>query len=199
MEGSNYWGYGYKTQHSYPKSRLITWRRPEVKFVRNVMKKKQHKNYYDEDKKSAINKKLILTCILFDSHSDQSFLLSVQGHAIGILLGLVPLQKGIVICIVRVSNIFGNKYHLSLTVFNVKPFSFMRSMDVWSSLSSQSINECNGNVSPFKTLATMSKKHMSPSGEWTITFVFLQGTIIEIRISLGRPYASSVCSIFSLA
>ena len=26
MEGSNYWGYGYgyKTQHSYPRSRLIT-------------------------------------------------------------------------------------------------------------------------------------------------------------------------------
>ena len=37
-EGSNYWGYGYKTQHSYPRSRLITWRRPEVKFGRNVVK-----------------------------------------------------------------------------------------------------------------------------------------------------------------
>ena len=61
MEGSNYWGYDYKTQHSYPRSRLITWRRPEVKFGRNVVKKKQHKNYQDEDKKSAINKKLILT------------------------------------------------------------------------------------------------------------------------------------------
>ena len=60
MEGSNYWGYGYKTQHSYPRSRLITWRRPEVKFGRNLVKKKQHKNYQDEDKKSAINKKLIL-------------------------------------------------------------------------------------------------------------------------------------------
>ena len=57
MEGSNYWGYGYKTQHSYPMSRLITWRRPEVKFGRNVVKKKQHKNYQDDDKKSAINKK----------------------------------------------------------------------------------------------------------------------------------------------
>ena len=57
MECSNYWGNGYKTQHSYPKSRLITWRRPEVKFGRNVVKKKQHKNYQDEDKKSAINKK----------------------------------------------------------------------------------------------------------------------------------------------
>ena len=35
-------------------------RRPEVKFGRNVVKKKQHKNYQDEDKKFAINKKLIL-------------------------------------------------------------------------------------------------------------------------------------------
>ena len=33
-----------------------------MKFVRNVVKNKQHKNYQDEDKKSAIseNKKLIL-------------------------------------------------------------------------------------------------------------------------------------------
>ena len=59
MQGSNYWGYSYKTQHSYPRFRLITWRRPEVKFGRNVVKKK-HKNYQDEDKKSTINKKLIL-------------------------------------------------------------------------------------------------------------------------------------------
>ena len=49
--GSNYWEYGYKTQHSCPRSRLITWRKPEVKFGRNVVKKKQHKNYQDEDKK----------------------------------------------------------------------------------------------------------------------------------------------------
>ena len=39
MECSNYWGYGYKTQNSYPRSRLITWRRLEVKFGRNVVRK----------------------------------------------------------------------------------------------------------------------------------------------------------------
>ena len=63
LEGSNYWRYGYKTQNSYPRLRLITWRRPEVRFGRNIVKKKQHKNYQDEDKKSTINlkkKKLIL-------------------------------------------------------------------------------------------------------------------------------------------
>ena len=58
MKGSNYWGYGYKTQHSYPRSQLITWRRPEVKFGWNVVKKKQHENYQDENKKSVINKKI---------------------------------------------------------------------------------------------------------------------------------------------
>ena len=43
---------------TYPRSRLITWRKPEVKFGRNVVKKNQYKNYQDEDKKSAINKKI---------------------------------------------------------------------------------------------------------------------------------------------
>ena len=43
--------------------RLITWRRPEGKYGRNVVKKKQLKNYQDEDWKSAINKKLILILI----------------------------------------------------------------------------------------------------------------------------------------
>ena len=59
MEGSNYWGYGYKTQHSYPRSQLITWRRPEVKFGRNVVRKTTKKNKLPRwGKKSAI--KLIL-------------------------------------------------------------------------------------------------------------------------------------------
>ena len=72
IEGSNYWGYGYKTQHSYPMSRLITWRRPEVKFCWNVVKKKQHKNYQDEDKKSAINKKLIFSVLFYGQLGRQS-------------------------------------------------------------------------------------------------------------------------------
>ena len=57
IESRNYWGYGYKTQHSYPRSRLITWRRPEVKFGRNVVRRRNKKTYQDEDKKSAIKKK----------------------------------------------------------------------------------------------------------------------------------------------
>ena len=43
MEGSYYWGYAYKTQHSYPRSWLITWRRPEVKFGRNVVRRNKQK------------------------------------------------------------------------------------------------------------------------------------------------------------
>ena len=57
MEGRDYWGYGYKTKHSYPRSRLITCRRPEVKFggnvVRKIIKKEQKtkkKHIQDEDK-----------------------------------------------------------------------------------------------------------------------------------------------------
>ena len=35
----NNWGHRYKTQHSYPRSRLITWRRPEMKIGRNIVRK----------------------------------------------------------------------------------------------------------------------------------------------------------------
>ena len=45
--------------HLWPSSGDLTAtsdRNAEVKFDRNVVKKKQHKNYQDEDKKSAINK-----------------------------------------------------------------------------------------------------------------------------------------------
>ena len=34
-----------------------------MKFGRNVVKKNQHKNYQDEEKKSAINKKSILNLL----------------------------------------------------------------------------------------------------------------------------------------
>ena len=55
MEGSNYWGYGYNTQHSYPRSRLITWRRRGVKFGRNKKKTRTTKM-----RTKVRNKKLIL-------------------------------------------------------------------------------------------------------------------------------------------
>ena len=58
MEGSNYWGYGYKTQHSYPRSRLIAWRRPGVKFGRNVVRRNNKKNPSRWGQKVR-NKKLI--------------------------------------------------------------------------------------------------------------------------------------------
>ena len=44
MEGSNYWEYGYKTHHSYPRSRLKS---PEEgqrwNLAETYGKKKQHK------------------------------------------------------------------------------------------------------------------------------------------------------------
>ncbi len=60
MEGGNYWGYGYKTSflskvavNHLKKARGEIW--PKRSERRN-----NTKNYQDEDKKSAINKKLIL-------------------------------------------------------------------------------------------------------------------------------------------
>ena len=69
MEGSNYWGYGYKTQHSYSevavnhlkKAKGEIWPKRSEKETTHTQKKK--KNYEDEDKKSAINKKLILRLV----------------------------------------------------------------------------------------------------------------------------------------
>ena len=43
-------------------------------------------------------------------------------------------------------------------------------------------------VSFYKTSATMSKKSVSPSGEQTIA----------VTVSFGKPYACSICLIFSL-
>ena len=62
MEGSNYWGYGYKTQYSYPRSRKNHLKKvrgeicPKRSERRKKKKKKKKKNYQDEGKKSAINK-----------------------------------------------------------------------------------------------------------------------------------------------
>ena len=59
MEGSNYWGHGYETQHSYPRSRLnhLKKARSEI-WPKRREEETAHKTYKD-DKKSAINKKLI--------------------------------------------------------------------------------------------------------------------------------------------
>ena len=49
-----------------------------------------------------------------------------------------------------------------------------------------------------KTPAAMLKKSVSPSGERAITFVFYKSIIIALTVSLGRPYAIRICSIFPL-
>ena len=60
MEGSNYWGYGYKTQHSYRRSRLnhLKKARGDIWPKRSEEETTQKKTYQDEDKKSVINKKI---------------------------------------------------------------------------------------------------------------------------------------------
>ena len=52
-------------------------------------------------------------------------------------------------------------------------------------------------MSPCGTPATMSKLSVCPSEEQTFTFVFLY-SIITATVSLGKPLASCICSIFSL-
>ena len=58
MEGSNYWGYGHKTQHSYPRSLYnhLKKTRGEI-WPKRSERRNNTKNYQDEDKKSAIDKK----------------------------------------------------------------------------------------------------------------------------------------------
>ena len=63
IETAIFWQYSpgtVETERLYPLRHgplYGSWRKPEVKWGQNVVKKKQHKNYQDEDKKSAINKK----------------------------------------------------------------------------------------------------------------------------------------------
>ena len=52
-------------------------------------------------------------------------------------------------------------------------------------------------VSLRKTPETMSKSVPS-SSEYSIAFVFLYCILIVETVSLGRPYTSSICSIFPL-
>ena len=42
------------------------------------------------------------------------------------------------------------------------------------------------NVSPCSQPATIQKKYVSPSEEWTFILVFLYGIIMAVTVSLGR-------------
>ena len=60
------------------------------------------------------------------------------------------------------------------------------------------MNKNGTDVSPCKTSVTMLKKSVSPSGEWTIAFLFLWSIIITVTVSLGKSYVKSICSISSV-
>ena len=53
-------------------------------------------------------------------------------------------------------------YHLLLVFFNVKPFYFIRFIDVRNMYSRQIMNKYGANVAPCMTLATMIKMMVSP-------------------------------------
>ena len=57
-----------------------------------------------------------------------------------------------------------------LAFFNIKPFSFIRSMEVYTTQSRQSINKYGAKVSPCRTRATMLEKSVLPPDEQTIAF-----------------------------
>ena len=69
MEGSNYWGHGYKTHHSYPRSRLnhLKKARGEI-WPKRSEEETTHKIYLDEDKKSAIDKQKIKLILIFNRY-----------------------------------------------------------------------------------------------------------------------------------
>ena len=83
------------------------------------------------------------------------------------------------------SVIFHARYLLLLAFAKVKPFSFIKSIDVWSTKCRQIINRYGANVSPCITYMTMSKKSVSSSSEQTFTFVFLYSIILAVMVSLG--------------
>ena len=62
----------------------------------------------------------------------------------------------------------------------------------------QSINKYAANLSLFKTLTTLSKKFVFPSGERSFAFIFLKSLIMVVTVCLGKQNPCSICSIFSL-
>ena len=73
------------------------------------------------------------------------------------------------------SEIVFAKYRLPF--FNLKPYSFIRSIDVRSTKSWQNMNWYGANEYPYRPPATMSKKSESPSGERTLTFMFYRASL----------------------
>ena len=79
------------------------------------------------------------------------------------------------------------RYRLFLAFFSGKLFSFIRSIEVRSTLSRQIMNRYGAKVSIYRTPTKISKKCVSPSGERTFTIVFLWSIIMGATVSLGRP------------
>ena len=73
------------------------------------------------------------------------------------------------------------EYLLLLSFASLKPFYFIKSIDVLSTYSRQIINRYGANVSPCSTPATMLKLSVSPSDKRTFTFIIMAATV-----SLGR-------------
>ena len=75
------------------------------------------------------------------------------------------------------SVIDSSRYRLLLAFFSVKPFSFIKCIDARRTYSWQFMNKYGARVSPYRWPATMSNKSVSPSSEWTFTFVFYRTSL----------------------
>ena len=103
-----------------------------------------------------------------------------------------------IICVVCVCHIFYEISCLPCLFLRVKPFSFIKSIDVHSTSSRQIINIYATNVIPCKNPASMSKKLIFSSDEQTLAFVFIESIIIAVAVSFWRLYVRIICSFFPL-
>ena len=85
-----------------------------------------------------------------------------------------------------------------LSFASLKLLSFIKSIDVLSTLSRQMIKSYGANVTQCSKFGTISKQSVSSSGDRTFTIVFLYSIIMAATVSFGRASAKSIYSIFPL-
>ena len=95
-----------------------------------------------------------------------------SSYAIGIQFGLMCLQEVLDICMQNLRFIVYGRYRLLGNFFNLKAFSFIRSIEVPTTKSRQSLNKYGAYVYHSKTPIIMSNKLIYQSGKIPIAFVF---------------------------
>ena len=117
---------------------------------------------------------LCFVCIYMKANATCCLLQTVQQR---LSLGRHICKNLYVICIICIRKSMSRVLSASC-FFRVKPFSFIRSIDVRSRQWRQIMNRYEADVSPRRTPGTMSKKSVSPSCVRTLTFLVLQRIIL---------------------